>query len=206
MTFMDMAFELGLHRTKTTKHLAKLLSSLSRSEYTVSSTDDLTNLLKQHVPANCEMIFFGVTSLFTNVPLELTIDVILWKVYDEKLVDVKIPRKEMKDLLLLCTKNIHFTFNVDIYKQLDGVAMGSPLGSVIAGIFMVRLENTMILTLGDKLILWKHYIDNFFVCSSVLWKKLKKKFLKPLMTFTKILCLHNLKRKERVWRGRKQYD
>ena len=70
------------------------------------------------------------TSLFTNVPLEFTIDVILRKVYDEKLVDVKIPRKEMKELLLLCTKSVHFTFNGDIYQQLDGVAMGSPLGPV----------------------------------------------------------------------------
>ena len=38
----------------------------------------------------------------------------------------------MKELLLLCTKHVHFTFNEDIYIQLDGVAMGSPLGPFLA--------------------------------------------------------------------------
>ena len=152
---------IGTASYQIAKHLAKLLSPLSRSEYTVSSTDDLTNLLKtQYVPADCDMISFDVTSLFTNVPLEFTIDVILRKVYDEKLVDVKIPRKEMKELLLLCTKSVHFTFNGDIYQQLDGVAMGSPLGPVIAGIFMVELENTLIPTLVDKLLFWRRYVDD----------------------------------------------
>ena len=46
----------------------------------------------------------------------------------------------MRDLLLLCTKNVHFSYNGDIYRQVDGVAMGSPLDPVLAGIFMVELE------------------------------------------------------------------
>ena len=50
----------------------------------------------------------------------------------------------MKELLLLCSKNVHFTFNNDIYQQCDGVAMGSPMGPVIAGIFMVELARTLI--------------------------------------------------------------
>ena len=37
----------------------------------------------------------------------------------------------MADLILLYEKNIHFTFNKDIYKQIDGVTMGSPLGPVL---------------------------------------------------------------------------
>ena len=50
----------------------------------------------------------------------------------------------MRDLILLCTKNVHFTFNNDIYKQTDGVALGSPLGPVLAGIIMAELENTVV--------------------------------------------------------------
>ena len=48
----------------------------------------------------------------------------------------------MKKLLTLCTKNLHFLFNNEIYIQIDGVAMGSPLGPVIAHIFMVDLKTT----------------------------------------------------------------
>ena len=48
----------------------------------------------------------------------------------------------MKKLLTLCTKNLHFLFNNEIYIQIDGVAMGSPLGPVIAHIFMADLKTT----------------------------------------------------------------
>ena len=66
----------------------------------------------------------------------------------------------MKDLLLLCTKNVHFSFNNDIYTQTDGVAMGSPLGPVLAGIFMVELERTVLPTLKDHMSTWKRYVDD----------------------------------------------
>ena len=38
----------------------------------------------------------------------------------------------MKELLLLCIKNVHFIYNDVIYQQCDGVVMGSPLGPVVA--------------------------------------------------------------------------
>ena len=38
------------------------------------------------VPHDCGLVFFDVTSLFTNVPLVYTIDVILRKVYEKKLI------------------------------------------------------------------------------------------------------------------------
>ena len=41
----------------------------------------------------------------------------------------------MKELLLICTKNVHFSCNRQLYLQMDGVAMDSPLGRVITGIF-----------------------------------------------------------------------
>ena len=46
-------------------------------------------------------------------------------------------------------KNVHFSFKNDIYIQIDGVAIGSPLGPVIASIFMSELENVLIPKLND---------------------------------------------------------
>ena len=66
----------------------------------------------------------------------------------------------MKELLLLCTKNVHFTFNNEIYQQCDGVAMGSSLGPVIAGIFMVELEKLLIPALMEHMSPWKRYVDD----------------------------------------------
>ena len=55
----------------------------------------------------------------------------------------------MKEMLLLCTKDVHFLFEDDIYQKTDSVAMGSPLGPILAGIFMVEPETTIVPTLSN---------------------------------------------------------
>ena len=57
---------------------------------------------------------------------------------------------------------MHFTFNNKIYKQNDGVCMGNPLGPVIANIFMVELECTLVPTLDTVLPKWIRYVDDTF--------------------------------------------
>ena len=58
------------------------------------------------------------------------------------------------------TKNVHFTFDNQVYQQNDGVAMGSPLGPVLAGIFMAELETRIIPTLGNMDLDWKMFVDD----------------------------------------------
>ena len=70
------------------------------------------------------------------------------------------PKQEMKELLYLCTKTVHFTLNSKTYVQVDGVAMGSTLGFVLANIFMIKLEKNVVPTLSNYLSLWKRYLDH----------------------------------------------
>ena len=44
-------------------------------------------------------------------------------------------------LLNIATKETFFMFNNKYYKQVDGVAMGSPLGLALANIFMCSFES-----------------------------------------------------------------
>ena len=62
-------------------------------------------------PDGYQMISFDVVSLFTNVPLDKTIDIIIKKVYKEKRIKTKIKTGKLRKLLYLCTKEGHFTFN-----------------------------------------------------------------------------------------------
>ena len=111
------------------------------------------------VPEEFQMVSFDVKSLFTNVPLETGIDIILRRIYTNHELTTSLTKKEMKEILLLCTKNVHFTFNGQIYIQVDGVAMGSPLVPLLADIFMIELERSLIPNLR-KIKFWRRYVDD----------------------------------------------
>ena len=108
------------------------------------------------------MVSFDVAPLFTNVPLEETIEIILKRIYINKEITADIPKQEMKELLIFCTKNVHFTSINETYIQVDGMAMGSPLGPVLANIFMVELKTSVIPNLSNKVKLWKRFVDDTY--------------------------------------------
>ena len=143
------------------KYLAKLISPLSTSEYTVSSSKEFMTTIKNvQVPSGYHMVSFHVKSLFTNVPLEYTIGLVLERIYNKGELVTNITRSEMKEMLLLCTKDVHFSYNHDIYIQRDGVAMGSPLGPVLAGIFMVNLGRSLVPKLNVFINFWRRYMND----------------------------------------------
>ena len=65
----------------------------------------------------------------------------------------------MKELLFLCTNNVHFTCNGQIYIQVEGIAMGYPLAPLLADIFMIELERSLIPNLSE-IKFWRRYVDN----------------------------------------------
>ena len=65
-------------------------------------------------------------------------------------------------LLYLCTKHVHFKFNNEIYIQCDRVAMVSPLGPLLANIFMISVEDSTLPKLELYLCNWKRYVDDAF--------------------------------------------
>ena len=86
------------------KYLAQLLKPLSESRYTVKNTKKFTNKIrKQKIPKDHTTVSFDVASLFTNVLLEGTINIILRRIYEKKEIVTDIHRCEMRELLYLCT-------------------------------------------------------------------------------------------------------
>ena len=106
------------------------------------------------------LVSFDVKSLFTNVPLDETIEIILNRIYNKSEISTDITKSEMKELLSLFIKSVHFKFDGNIYVQNDGVVMGSPLGPVLANIFIVELETLVIAALMDKMKCWTRYVDD----------------------------------------------
>jgi hypothetical protein len=168
--------------------LVNRLSHLKKHPTTIQDTfsfvDDLHSLrldMSEH-----RLISFDVVNLFTNVPLKDTIQVVLNQLYPGKCqcesatqctphVEKKkkkkknnepkcvlcLDRSDMKWLLETATSRTHFIFNGQYYSQINGVAMGSPVGPLLADIFLVHLEKELMHRLEEKgVVYWRRYVDD----------------------------------------------
>ena len=103
--------------------------------------------------------------MVTNVPLKRTVNIILRRIYIDKVIPTTLRKRTMKKLLLdACTKTA-FSFNSKFYKQIDGVSMGSPLGPVLTNIIIIELERTIVKELVDKPLvkLFMRYVDDILL-------------------------------------------
>ena len=68
---------------------------------------------------------------------------------------------DLIELLTIATKDQRFQFNGDLYEQIDGVAMGSPLGPLMANTSMCSIEEK--LAHENKLPnFYRRYVDDTF--------------------------------------------
>ena len=107
------------------------------------------------------MCSFDECSLFTNVPLDETIQICLTKLYSPP-DPPTLPRTVLKDLLEFATKKSHFIFDGQYYDQIYGVAMGSPLGPVLANIFVCHFEESWLTNNQFRPSIWFRYVDDTF--------------------------------------------
>ena len=71
------------------------------------------------------MASFDITSLYTCIPLDETIDICTRSLIDEDGTFINLNSKELSTMLNFATKNSIFYFNKLLYEQTDGMAMGS---------------------------------------------------------------------------------
>ena len=104
-------------------------------------------------------------SLSTNIPLEKTINICTNLLYNNEDVIEGINKSEFKNLLSLATQESYFIFNDVLYKQKDGVAMGSPLGPTMANVFLSFCEIKWLEQCAKefKPVLYRRYVNDIFV-------------------------------------------
>ncbi|BHF83099.1 hypothetical protein SprV_0802624100 [Sparganum proliferum] len=111
------------------------------------------------------MFSLDVSSLFTNVPVTETVDY-LCDFLSASQQEIGIPTNTLKELLLRCTLNVQSLFDNQLYRQVDGVAMGSPLGPLLADVFMGKLERFQLSEQIDKLKHYGRYVDDIFAIAT----------------------------------------
>ena len=120
------------------RFLCGLLSPLFPNDYSCKDTFSFVSQIKN---ANRKSLAsYDVTSLFTNISLQETIDIAINLIFNHN-PNLKITKKELEKLFLFATSQTHFIFNSKFYNQIDTVAIGSPLAPVLANIFMGFYES-----------------------------------------------------------------
>ena len=85
------------------------------------------------------MCSFDVCSLYTNVPLEETIEICCDVLFRSPLLKPTFPESVFKHLINFAPSSVELSF-INIIDIIDDVAMGSSLGPTLANIFVVFCE------------------------------------------------------------------
>ena len=145
----------------------------------LKSSTEFVDLLNSHEYAG-NLFSLDVESLFTNIPVKRTINIILEKVYNNrKIPPPVIPKHILEKLLLICTTEVPFRdMDGKMYQQCDGMSMGSPLGPTFANFFMAEVENRALSNTNTTPSLYCRYIDDIFViCELGVLLKLKEEMV-----------------------------
>ena len=97
------------------------------------------------IDPNVFMYSFDVSSLFTNLPLDETIKICSDTLYGNSNLQPLIPKDVFVELMKSVTSSVEFSFNNTMYKQTDGVALGSPLLPALANILLDIMKKSYFL-------------------------------------------------------------
>ena len=156
LTFCPTVSSIGSYNYNLAKFLTDMLDPVIPTEYCAKDSFSYCKEVQEVSSSNKFMISYDVCSLFTSIPLKETIDIAVNLIFD-KYPDLKITRQELKKLFEFATSGTHFLFDGSYYDQIDGVAMGSPLGPVLANLFMGFHE--------------KRWLDQFQFCDVLLYRR-----------------------------------
>ena len=151
---------------KLAKFLVPFLEAITDCTHAVKNSYELVGQLKNFVwRENSFMCSFDIVSLFTNIPLNETIELATNEMYKDNNMFRNLSKNKFKSMLEAVCKDTYFIFNEDLYLQTDGVAMGSPMSSIFANIFLGFHEKKWLDDCPEsfKPAFYKRYVDDTLI-------------------------------------------
>ena len=127
------------------------------------SSESAKDIINQNL--GCFFASLDADSLFTNAPLDETIKICIDELFKSEMTVCGLNRREMFEMLSLTLKESIILFDNKYYSQIDGVAMGSPLGPTLANVFLCYHESNWLKDCPKDLkpVYYKIYVDDIFV-------------------------------------------
>ena len=116
-------------------YLVPFLKPITINKFTIKNSFEFAkDVIEQD--SGLYMASLDVESLFSNIPLEETINISCDSLFCNEAKINNFSRNDFENLFRMALQNNFFNFGGKIYKQTDGVAMGSPLGPSLANAFL----------------------------------------------------------------------
>ena len=149
---------------KLSKFFVPIIEPITTNEYTVK---DSFSFAKEVVDFDSSLFMssLDVTSLFTNIPLKETTDIICNELFKDKELISGMDKTVFRELLVLAMEETCFVFDGKLYKQSDGVSMGSPLGPHYANTFLSKHEQEWLNECPENIkpLKYRRYVDDIFL-------------------------------------------
>ena len=162
--------------------LASYLQPLAENKYTLSNIQLFSKIQSNIPPRSPEEE--DIESLFPNVPIDKIIDYICRQIFVNKKLTPFCSKAIFVKLLKKVTTESIFSANARLYKQIDGVAIGSLLSVVFSGCFLNNMEEQLVTLVSP--IFYIRYVDDTFVRRK---KNEEDKLFKALNAFHPIIKL-----------------
>ena len=149
---------------KWAKFFVPFLQDITSNEYTLKDSFEFAKVIRQQY-SDLYMASLDVDSLFTNVPLDETIGICSQGLFESDSTVYGLNKKEITEMLSLTTKATIILFDMEFYSQIDGLAMGSPLGATLTNVFVCHHEKKWLNNCPNsfKPVFYKRYVDDIFI-------------------------------------------
>ena len=122
----------GTYNYKLAKWLEEKLKPLFINEYTITDAFDFAEEIRNLSDNEDDiLVSYDVTALFTNLPLDETINILVNKAFADdwfnKTCGLNLQKHRLVELLEIATTNKLFQFDSQLYEQTNGVAIWASL-------------------------------------------------------------------------------
>ena len=114
------------------------------------------------------MASLDIQSSLSNIPLNETVNNCVSDPHNKNAYHGKLSKRDLFKLLETTTSESSFIFDYLLYKQVAGVAVGSPLVPTLANSFLCHYEKEWLdnCPIHFKPVIYKRYVDDIFVLFS----------------------------------------
>ena len=148
------------------RFLVEIINPLTgkSSSYVKNSAHFVERISDAPIHSN-QMVSLDVVSLFTKVPTDETLAVVRDKLAADPLLEecICIPIDNLMEMLTFCVETTYFGMEADIYRQDEGLAMGSPLSPVLANLYKEYFEEMALGSTSLNPSMWLRYVDDTFI-------------------------------------------